>query len=285
MELLKPYNDFVFKRIFGSEENKNEVLLNFLNVVVRRTCPLGFQELVLVDPHLEKDAADDKKSILDIKAVNSDGEQVNIEMQVADKGDMIKRSLYYWADLYQEQLPERKVYDTLKKTIVINILGYNLFGHDIDYHTIYRLREETTNRLLTEDQELHFIELKKIKNQNFDELQRWMIFIKGEQQDSWEDLSKNTPGLKKAITSLEFLSQDKEARALYKAREKALRDELSAREFAKKKGLAEGRVEGRVEGKVTVAKNLLKAGMSISEVAKVSELEETEVERLKMDLS
>lgn len=37
MELLKPYNDFVFKRIFGSEENKNEVLLHFLNEAVKET--------------------------------------------------------------------------------------------------------------------------------------------------------------------------------------------------------------------------------------------------------
>ncbi|MDO3678611.1 PD-(D/E)XK nuclease family transposase [Paenibacillus ehimensis] len=42
----------------------------------------------------------------------------------------------------------------------------------------------------------------------------------------------DTPGLKKAMTTLEFLSQNKEARALYEMRKKALLDEQSALDYA-----------------------------------------------------
>jgi predicted transposase/invertase (TIGR01784 family) len=72
-EPLKPYIDFVFKRIFGSEENKDEVLLNFLNEGIRETEPKPFTSLTLLNPHIDKDMVDDKQSILDIRAKNEDG--------------------------------------------------------------------------------------------------------------------------------------------------------------------------------------------------------------------
>ncbi|MDF2716018.1 MAG: hypothetical protein K0R28_2943 [Paenibacillus sp.] len=58
-----------------------------------------------------------------------------------------------------------------------------------------------------------------------------------------------TPGLKKAMTTLEFLSQNKEARMLYEMRKKALLDEQSALDYAKTRGREEGWMEGKMEGK------------------------------------
>ena len=46
----------------------------------------------------------------------------------------------------------------------------------------------------------------------------------------------DTPGLRKAMDTLEFLSQDKAARALALAREKAIRDEVSSLAWAESKG-------------------------------------------------
>ena len=79
----------------------------------------------------------------------------------------------------------------------------------------------------------------------------------------------NTPELKKAMTTLEFLSQDKEVRRLYEMRQKALLDERSA--------LGKARREGKAE----VAIKLLVEGMSISKVAELTGLEEAEIEKLK----
>jgi predicted transposase/invertase (TIGR01784 family) len=91
-----------------------------------------------------------------------------------------------------------------------------------------------------------------------------------------EELTVEEPALKKAMNTLEFLSQDEETRRLYEERQKALRDEASMIEGAKE----EGRNEGRVEGQMELISALLKNGMKISEVAKYTGLTMEEVSRL-----
>ena len=65
--LLPPYSDFVFKQIFGNEDTKDEVLLDFLNVVLRETELKPFISLTLLNTHLDKTALTDKESILDVR--------------------------------------------------------------------------------------------------------------------------------------------------------------------------------------------------------------------------
>ncbi|MBP1993949.1 hypothetical protein [Paenibacillus eucommiae] len=46
------------------------------------------------------------------------------------------------------------------------------------------------------------------------------------------------------------------------------------------KGKLEGKLEGKIEGKIEVAHNMLKEGLDISMVAKLTKLNEEEIERL-----
>ncbi|PDO10806.1 MAG: hypothetical protein BLM47_05225, partial [Candidatus Reconcilbacillus cellulovorans] len=102
-EALDPKNDFVFKRIFGSEENK-DVLLAFLNRTFEDAGRPRLTEIVLLNPYTDKDAPDDKQSILDICARAADGTLVNVEIQLFNRYDIEKRTLFYWAKLYTSQL-------------------------------------------------------------------------------------------------------------------------------------------------------------------------------------
>ncbi|WP_107724589.1 PD-(D/E)XK nuclease family transposase [Desmospora activa] len=65
-------------------------------------------------------------------------------------------------------------------------------------------------------------------------------------KEEWGELAMEKPELKKAMTTLELLSQDKEARLLYESRQKALLDERSRLHSAK--------MEGKMEGFYSVAK-------------------------------
>ncbi|KGP83983.1 hypothetical protein P364_0106690 [Paenibacillus sp. MAEPY2] len=87
----------------------------------------------------------------------------------------------------------------------------------------------------------------------------------------------NEPTLKKAMDTLEFLSQDREARRLYEERQKYLHDEALMIEWATEKGLAEGEKRKAIE----IAKNMLSFGIEVSVIAKTSGLTESEVEELK----
>jgi predicted transposase/invertase (TIGR01784 family) len=87
----------------------------------------------------------------------------------------------------------------------------------------------------------------------------------------------NEPVLKRAMDTLEFLSQDAEARRLYEDRQKYLHDEASMIEGA----LAEGQARGERKKAVEMALELLSHGVEISIIAKASGLSESEILAMK----
>jgi len=89
----------------------------------------------------------------------------------------------------------------------------------------------------------------------------------------------NEPVLKKAMTTLEFLSQDAEARRLYEDRQKYLHDEASMIEGA----LAEGEARGEKKKAIEMTKELLKRGVDISIIVEASGLSEAEIMALKKE--
>ncbi|WP_072733760.1 PD-(D/E)XK nuclease family transposase [Paenibacillus sp. ov031] len=134
-----------------------------------------------------------------------------------------------------------------------------------------------------------------------DGLVRWLLFLKGITKSSWEELLMHEPepALKKAMSVLEFLSQDEQARQQYIDRQKFLWDEVSmiegAREEALKKGLEEGIQkgieegikegikEGEAESKRKIAINMLALGLDQDTIIKATGLTLSELEELKKE--
>lgn len=124
---------------------------------------------------------------MDIVVRNQAGELINIEMQLSNQNNMMKRTLFYWSRLYSFQLERGKGYHTLLPTITINICDFTLFDTP-HYHSTYHLYEDTTKeRLAPQDDvlEIHFIEMRKFiklwrkeKLDPFDDiLVRWLLLI------------------------------------------------------------------------------------------------------------
>jgi hypothetical protein len=104
-----------------------------------------------------------------------------------------------------------------------------------------------------------------------DPLVRWLLFISGAPRETWEELAKDTPGLKKAMDTLEALSQDERICTLAAAREEVLRSEMTESDWARKR-----------DCKIQVAKGLLnREDISTSDISEVTELSESEIEKLK----
>lgn len=279
MDLLDPRVDFVFKRIFGSENNK-DVLLAFLNRIFTEAGEPPLTEIILINPYTDKDDPLDKQSIFDVYAKTSEGKLIDIEMQLFNKYDIEKRTLFYWSKRYASQLSEGDKYPELKKCVTINILNY-LFLKNEQYHNVFHLREDRTGISLIDDIEVHFLELPKLDERSVPSeggLINWLLFLKGADTSHWEVLKMNEPGLEKAMDTLQYLSQDSDARRLYEARQKYLHDEASMIEGAKSAGIAEGINKGKRE----VARNLLAMGMDYAAVAKATGLSEDEIQSIKL---
>ena len=279
--LLNPKIDFVFKKIFGSEKHPG-VLISFLNAVLKPKNNITDVEIKNTD--IDKSYIEDKFSRLDVKAVKSKNEIINIEIQLKNEYNMIQRSLYYWSKLYEEQLEEGDRYDKLCRTVCINILDFKYLKND-RFHNGYRLKEIETNEELTDLEEIHFIEIPKLKKINsekdiVDVLEGWVEFLRDPESEVVRKLEMTNKEIREAKDELYRLSMDEKERALYFIREKSIRDEISALANAEEKGMERGIKKGERNKAIEIAKSLLdvldietisiKTGLSIKEIEDIA---------------
>ena len=275
--LLDPKMDFVFKNIFGSEKNPN-ILISFLNATLKPKDLITSVEIKNTD--LNKGYIEDKFSRLDVKATTSNEEIINIEIQLKNEYNMIKRSLYYWSKLYSEQLNEGEDYSILKRTICINILNFK-YLKTRKFHSAYRLKEIYSNEELTDVAEIHFIEIPKLEDgsDEKDMLVPWIEFLKDPESEKVRNLEMSIEEIRQAKDELIKMSNDDTQRELYEMRAKTLKDKISALNEAERKGIQKGIQEGEKKKAIEIAKSLLdvldvqtislKTGLSVDEINKL----------------
>ncbi len=206
---------------------------------------------------------------------------------------MPERTMFYWAKMYTMQINPGDTYDKLKKCITINILDFECIPVK-KIHTTYHLAEDETGHKLTDILEVHFVELPKlldkeiVKDEN-EAIVQWMEFIDAKSKGVMEMLAKKNNDIKKAYDILQIISKDEKARMAYEAREAEVRDQLirikSAREKGIEEGIEKGIEKGETEKAIKVAKNLLKMGISIKQVAEATEIAVEKVEEIRKEIS
>jgi predicted transposase/invertase (TIGR01784 family) len=282
MERLKPLNDFIFKKLFGENEVKDN-LIAFLNAVLDRKDVNRLVTLEIIDnKELAKEMIDDKTGILDVRAKTADGMQVNIEVQLTDQRNMDKRTLFYWGRLFSNGIEKGQDYRELSKVITINILDFNYIKLEKFHSKFHLWEDEEKDYMLTDLIEVHFIEVPKFKsmkekNLKEDKLQRWMTFFRDDISDeTLKELMDMDKDIKKVEERLEYLSSDPKTIELYRAREKALHERANMISSAEERGIEKGRKESAMEA--------LKLGLDVYMAAKISKLSVEEVEEIKKNL-
>ena len=284
--LLDPKMDFVFKNIFGSEKNPN-ILISFLNATLKPKDLITSVEIKNTD--LNKGYIEDKFSRLDVKATTSNNEIINIEIQLKNEYNMIKRSLYYWSKLYSEQLNEGEDYSILKRTICINILNFK-YLKTRKFHSGYRLKEIYSNEELSDVAEIHFIEIPKLEegSDEKDMLVAWIEFLKDPESEKVRSLEMSIDEIRQAKDELIRMSNDDTQRELYEMRAKTLKDKISALNEAGRKGMQKGMQKGIKEGMqkgekkkaLEIAKSMIDMGLDKKTISKTTGLDLSEIEKL-----
>ncbi|MDA1669760.1 Rpn family recombination-promoting nuclease/putative transposase [Bacillus cereus] len=290
--------------MFGTNGSE-DILIAFLNAMLQESLESPIASLQLEDPHLHREHANDKLSILDISATLGTGTKVNVEIQLNNNHDMMKRSLYYWGKLYTSQLQKGMPYSALRKTITINLLNFIMFLDHKEFHTKGTLWNTQQQKLLSDDIEIHIIEIPKLTEQWHEEkvnpwkdpFARWLLLLSANEDEHLtkllEDIAMNQdPILQKAIHKWERMSQDSSFRQAYDAREKVLMDEAAKFAHAEtegmkrgmekglEKGIEQGRKEGVQQGKIQMIKSMYDLGIPLETIAKASELSVPEVEHI-----
>ena len=284
--LLDPKMDFVFKNIFGSEKNPN-ILISFLNATLKPKDLIT--SVAIKNADLNKGYIEDKFSRLDVKATTSNEEIINIEIQLKNEYNRIKRSLYYWSKLYSEQLNEGEDYSILKRTICINILNFK-YLKTRKFHSGYRLKEIYSNEELSDVAEIHFIEIPKLEegSDEKDMLVAWIEFLKDPESEKVRSLEMSIDEIRQAKDELIRMSNDDTQRELYEMRAKTLKDKISALNEAERKGMQKGMQKGIKEGMqkgekkkaLEIAKSMIDMGLDKKTISKTTGLDLSEIEKL-----
>lgn len=197
------------------------------------------RDITFIDRDLEPEFEEDKLSRLDLYGVANDGSRINIEVQLVNWRNMEKRTLYYWAKMYQS-IHRGEDYVRLNRAITINLLNFILLPQPKP-HTMYGLYDLQSGHRLTEDIEIHFIEVPKFEVKSIKELKRlekWMAYFSNKLNDEeMEELAMSETAIREALDAEHIFMQDDIERWQYEQREKAVRDYISAMHASRDEGM------------------------------------------------
>jgi predicted transposase/invertase (TIGR01784 family) len=211
------------------------------------------------NPFLDKESDDDKLSVLDILATDEYGRLLKIEMQTTLPAGMAQRLAYYVSVLYVGQLSEGDSYRGLRPAISICVLQQAMITAPPMLHLDFRLREKSTDLTLTDDLQIHLLQLNHLQVttetvHHATPAERWAYFLRNAETMTPDEIRRLFPDreFSEAAGVLEMISKTPEQLMAYNARLKFQRDEAARLEQAsfeaREKGWNEGRQEGRQEG-------------------------------------
>ena len=254
---IDPTNDYVFRLAFGDPAN-SDLLIHLLNAILELPSPIV--DVEILNPFIEQEFETDKLAILDIKARDSDGRLLNVEMQKSVTPALRERLIYYAACLCSSQLSEGDEYTELRPTIGICLLQSIMFPEVPEGHLKFALSNLPHGIQFSEHFQIHTVELLKydagISGGPIDaHLEKWVwLFQRAEELDAdrLRSLLPEAP-FQKMIGILEMISKTETQRHIYESQQRAARDRAwqmkSALREAILSGLEEGRQEGRQEGR------------------------------------
>ena len=272
--ILSPKLDVVFQILFGevgSEKITKDFLSSMLNEEINE---ISLDENVI----LRREIPEDKMGIVDVLAKINNNEYCNIEMQLTNKKNLIKRMLYYWSKQYTKGLKKGEDYNQLKRTIVILIADFEIEEiKNVKYHSKWKIIEENERKyILTEDLEFHIIQLSKMYKLNVEgkekKLVEWLYFLNNPESKEVHRYMEDNESMKQAKEKLDNMSDDRVVRRLAELREKAILDEREA-EYT-------GYVNGVEDSKKNIAKKMKEEKMSIEIIANITGLSKEEIEKL-----
>lgn len=292
--IMKPKIDFAFKEMMENEDARK----GFLSAVLKLS-PEDIQQTRILNPYLRKVHEDDKLGILDVRVLLNNDTEIDTEINLNKLDAWPKRSLFYAAKMYTDQISPGDSYNKLLKCVSVSILDFVLFPAEPDCYSSFHLWEDTRHFLYTDRIEFHLLELPKLPaklKEDSSNILLWAKFINAEQKEEFEMLAKKDPYINSAYQQLQIISQDKQKRAEYEAREKAIRDHnqmmMESREagiaegFAKgeEKGRVEGHAEGRAEGRAEERRGIIQLmleTMSPEQVSQTLKMPLDEVQRMR----
>lgn len=306
---INPFIDFGFKKLFGTEANK-DILISFLNAVIEDTAdPI----LDLFPKNVEQigEFNGDKTCYFDVYCQTANGRRFIVEMQNSWEVFFKDRTLYYAARAIQEQgikgdptkrenaenmeITKTKKWNyRLSEVYVIALMNFNFprkeYQADDYYHRIM-LTDLNDNHVFYDKLTLIYLEMPKVGNAKLDmsrPLDRWLrvLYKLWGEEDCPPELDE--PIFQKLYREAEYACFTPDQRLNYMRSKKKELDTYNRIESGRILGYEEGHEEGREEGleagreerAMEIARRMKDLGIDKETILKSVEITEEEFENL-----
>ena len=292
--------DWAAKRLLRNKANY-AVLEGLVTVLLGEKIAI----IEMLESESNQDSANDKFNRVDIKAKDSKGDIILIEIQLTREWYYLQRVLYGVSKTITEHISLGSKYEEVKKIYSINILYFDLGkGSDYLYHgTTTFIGVHTKDELIVRKRDKDairtcspteiFPEYFLIRVNEFNEvaktpIEEWMDFLKNNHiKDNTE-----TPGLREAKEQLRVLQMNDAERKAYDNYLDTIRTQDSVLDTYRTEGLLEGRMIGREEGRaegraegarnqsIAIAKEMIKMNLDKSIIKRATGLTDEELDNL-----
>ena len=235
------YTDFAFKKLFGTEVNK-ELLRSFLNAlldgqeVITNLTYLNTEQLGTQEP--------DRKAVFDIYCENEHGEKFLVEMQKAEQQFFKDQSVFYATFPIREQAKRGDWNYRLKAVYTIGILNFTFDDKDPDYfHHEVKLMDTRTKEVFYDKLTFIYLEMPKFtktEDQLVTMFDKWLYAIRHLATLLNRPKALYEKVFEQLFTAAEIAKFNPEELMEYEDSLKALRDWYSVLSTAENKGFAQG---------------------------------------------
>ncbi len=297
---INPHTDFGFKRLFGSEFNK-ELLVSFLNAIFHGE--QNVRDVTYLNSEQLGDRLDARRAVFDVYCENDRGEKFIVEMQNVYQEFFKDRTVYYSTFPIREQAQRGGDWDFhLNAVYTIGLLNFNFaegLANARRWHHEVKLMEVDTHEVFYDKLTYIYIEIPKFDKRE-DELvtmyDKWMYVLKNLSALMDRPAALQERVFTRLFEQAEISKFDAAELRYYEDSVNAYRDIVNAIKTAEKKkyaegvaegraeGIAEGRAEGiakgRAEGIADVAKSMLAKGLAVDMVSELTGLSADQIARL-----
>lgn len=292
---VNPHTDFGFKRLFGTEFNK-ELLISFLNALFRGEQNVA--DVTYLNPEQLGERFESRRAIFDVYCENDKGEKFIVEMQNVYQEFFKDRTIYYSTFPIREQA-ERGDWDYhLNGVYTIGLLNY-IFNEETDdvvdtampWHHEVKLMDIDRHTIFYDKLTYIYEEIPKF-NKPEEELvtmfDKWMYVLRNLSRLMERPAALQERVFTRLFEQAEIAKFNSEELKQYEDNLKAYRDIDNAIKTAEKEKYAEGRAEGRAEGlaegekkkALEVAKRMKSMGMTTELITQATGLMPQEVEQI-----
>ena len=276
---INPYTDFGFKKLFGTELNK-DLLISFLNALFHDKPEIT--DLTYMNTEHLGEGIVDRKAVFDVYCRLADGSRIIVEMQKAEQQYFKDRSIYYSTYPIREQAPKGKWDYHLEDVYTVGILNFTFpkdeYPSDSLIHEI-KLKDVEDNHVFYDKLTFVYLEMPKF-NKTEDELEtmfeKWMFVLRNLSRLLERPKALQDRVFQKLFEQAEIAKYSDAERRQYEASQKEYWDYTSTLETAERKG----EVKGAQKEKIETIHRMKAKGFSIEDISESVGLTKEEVETL-----